>query len=171
MTLEAIIWYGLGTWSTVQRVCSRRATSPLRSGRSCTSPSASSRMAAFHRTSGSMVSLDGGIQLDEVAFPILLAFRLRRENALLDFDPYPMVRGAASYLVNHGPATQQERWEECAGYSPSTLASNIAALICAACFCRERGEEATATFLEEYADFLESHLEEWTTTTEGSLGT
>jgi glucoamylase len=110
-----------------------------------------------------------GIQLDEVAFPILLAFRLQRENALLDFDPYPMVRGAATYLVNHGPATQQERWEECAGYSPSTLASNIAALICAACFCRERGEEATATFLEEYADFLESHLEAWTTTTEGSL--
>ena len=41
------------------------------------------------------------------------------------------------------------------GYSPSTLASNIAALICAACFSRERRDEATATFLEEYADFLE----------------
>ena len=110
-----------------------------------------------------------GIQLDEVAFPILLAFRLQRENALLDFDPYSMVRGAASYLVHHGPATEQERWEENAGYSPSTLSSNIAALICAAWFCRERGEVATARFLEEYADFLECHIEAWTTTTEGSL--
>src|SRR5437016_6222639 len=110
-----------------------------------------------------------GIQLDEVAFPILLAFRLERENALLDFDPYSMVRGAASYLVHHGPATEQERWEENAGYSPSTLASNIAALICAAWFCRERGDVATARFLEEYADFLECHIEAWTTTTEGSL--
>ncbi|MBI3951961.1 MAG: glucan 1,4-alpha-glucosidase [Acidobacteria bacterium] len=110
-----------------------------------------------------------GIQLDEVAFPILLARRLRRENALRDFDPYPMVLRAASYLIRHGPATQQERWEEAGGYSPSTLASNIAALICAACFARERGDEATAQFLEEYADFLECHIEAWTVTTEGTL--
>jgi GH15 family glucan-1,4-alpha-glucosidase len=70
-----------------------------------------------------------GIQLDEVAFPILLAWRLRCENALRDFDPYPMVLRAAAYLVRHGPVTPQERWEEASGYSPSTLASNIAALI------------------------------------------
>lgn len=79
-----------------------------------------------------------GIQLDEVAFPILLAWRLRRDEGLREFDPYPMVLRAASYLIRHGPATQQERWEEAGGYSPSTLASNIAALICAACFARAR---------------------------------
>ncbi len=110
-----------------------------------------------------------GIQLDEVAFPILLAWRLRREDALREFDPYPMVLRAASYLIRHGPATQQERWEEAGGYSPSTLASNIAALICAACFARERGDDPTARFLEDYADFLECHLEAWTVTTEGTL--
>ena len=110
-----------------------------------------------------------GVQLDEVAFPILLAWRLRRENALQDFDPYPMVLRAAAYLVRHGPLTPQERWEEVSGYSPSTLASNIAALICAACFARERGDEPTAKYLEEYADFLECHVESWTVTTEGTL--
>ncbi len=110
-----------------------------------------------------------GIQLDEVAFPVLLAWRLRREGALRDFDPYPMVLQAASYMIRHGPATEQERWEEAGGYSPSTLASNIAALISAACFARERGEAATAQFLEEYADFLECHIEAWTVTTEGTL--
>ncbi|MGH9325560.1 MAG: glycoside hydrolase family 15 protein [Terriglobia bacterium] len=110
-----------------------------------------------------------GIQLDEVAFPILLAWRMRREKALEGFDPYPMVLRAASYLVRHGPVTQQERWEEASGYSPSTLASNIAALICAACFARERHDDATAKFLEEYADFLESHVEGWTVTTDGTL--
>jgi glucoamylase len=110
-----------------------------------------------------------GIQLDEVAFPILLAWRLRRENALQDFDPYPMVVRAAAYLVRHGPVTPQERWEEASGYSPSTLASNIAALICAACFARERGDEPTAKYLEEYADFLECHVESWTVTTQGTL--
>jgi len=110
-----------------------------------------------------------GVQLDEVAFPILLAWRLQRENALQDFDPYPMVLRAAAYLVRHGPLTPQERWEEVSGYSPSTLASNIAALICAACFARERGDDPTAKYLEEYADFLECHVESWTVTTEGTL--
>ena len=110
-----------------------------------------------------------GIQLDEVAFPILLAWRLKRENALQDFDPYPLVLRAAAYLVRHGPVTPQERWEEVSGYSPSTLASNIAALICAACFAREIGDEGTAKYLEEYADFLECHVESWTVTTQGTL--
>jgi glucoamylase len=110
-----------------------------------------------------------GIQLDEVAFPILLALRLSRQNALQDFDPYPMVLKAASYLLRHGPVTQQERWEEASGYSPSTLASNIAALIGAAYFCRQRADKAAAEFLEEYADFLESHVESWTVTTQGTL--
>jgi len=110
-----------------------------------------------------------GIQLDEVAFPIILARRLLREGALEAFDPYPMVLRAAGYLMRHGPATDQERWEEAGGYSPSTLANNIAALICAACFARDRQDDVTATFLEEYADFLEQHLEAWTVTTEGSL--
>ncbi len=110
-----------------------------------------------------------GIQLDQVAFPILLAWRLYRHKALRQFDPYSMVMRAAAYLIRHGPATQQERWEEASGYSPSTLASNIAALICAATYAREGGDENTAQFIEDYADFLESHIEAWTVTTEGTL--
>ena len=110
-----------------------------------------------------------GIQLDEVAFPIILAWSLKSENALEDFDPYPMVMRAAAYLVRHGPVTPEERWEEVSGYSPSTLASNIAALICAACFAREKDDKATAKYLEEYADFLECHVESWTVTTQGTL--
>jgi glucoamylase len=110
-----------------------------------------------------------GIQLDEVAFPIILAWRLQEVGGLEDFDPYPMVLMAARYMMIHGPATQQERWEENSGYSPSTLASNIAALVCAACFARQRDDEATAVFLEEYADFLEAHIEPWTVTNRGTL--
>jgi glucoamylase len=110
-----------------------------------------------------------GIQLDEVAFPILLALRLSQQNALQKVDPYPMVLKAASYLLRHGPVTQQERWEEASGYSPSTLASNIAALIGAAHFCRQRADKAAAEYLEQYADFLESHIDAWTVTTEGTL--
>src|SRR3989304_1724776 len=97
-----------------------------------------------------------GIQLDEVAFPIILAWRLWKAEALGEFDPYPMVKAAAAYLIRQGPMTQQERWEENGGYSPSTLAASIAALVCAADFAKAHGQEITATFLEEYADFLES---------------
>jgi glucoamylase len=110
-----------------------------------------------------------GIQLDEVAFPILLAWRLKRAGALDGFDPYPMVMRAASYLVMEGPVTQQERWEEASGYSPSTLAATIAALICAAELARETDDAATADFLTDYADFLETHLERWTVTSQGEL--
>ncbi len=110
-----------------------------------------------------------GVQLDEVAFPIILAWRLEKAGAIEHFDHYPMVRAAARYLITHGPATPQERWEENSGYSPSTLASNIAALVCAACMARERADEACARYLEEYADFLESHVEAWTVTRGGFL--
>ena len=111
-----------------------------------------------------------GIQLDEIAFPIMLAYRLDRLNALRDFDPMPMVVQAAGTLIALGPKTSQERWEENDGYSPSTLASNIAALICAATLTRERLDDSvTPDFLEQYADFLETKLEEWTVTKQGKL--
>jgi len=110
-----------------------------------------------------------GIQLDEVAFPILLAWHLWKKDALRDFDPYSMVRSAAAYLVRHGPATQQERWEENSGYSPSTLAVSVAALVCAAEFAEARGTQDDATFLLDYADFIESHIESWTVTNDGTL--
>jgi glucoamylase len=109
------------------------------------------------------------IQLDETAFPVILAWRLREAGALQNFDPYPMVLKAAGYLIEHGPVTPQERWEENSGYSPSTLAACIAALVCAAAFARQRGEQSTAQYLEECADFLESHVDPWTVTTDGSI--
>jgi glucoamylase len=110
-----------------------------------------------------------GIQLDEVAFPILLAWKLARVRALRDFDPLPLVIRAVAYLIREGCVTGQERWEENAGYSPSTLAAVIAALTCAAEFLEGAGEKASARFVQEHADFLESHLEDWTVTRRGTV--
>src|SRR5580698_4273393 len=70
--------------------------------------------------------------------------------------------------MRYTPVTQQERWEEAAGYSPSTLAAVIAGLICAADIARDRESLELADYLA-YADWVESHLDEWTTTTEGIL--
>src|SRR5438094_7498669 len=80
-----------------------------------------------------------------------------------------MVRRACGFLIREGPVTAQDRWEEASGYSPSTLAVHITALICAAEFFASRGDDVTAAFVRDYADFLESHLERWTVTTDGSL--
>ena len=110
-----------------------------------------------------------GLQLDEVAFPVLLAGALYRADGLHDFDPTPMVRAAAHFLVQHGPVTEQDRWEEVSGYSPSTLATCIAALTTAAGFLERAGDAGAAEFVQEYADFLESHLERWTVTDRGTL--
>ena len=110
-----------------------------------------------------------GIQLDGVAFPVLLAWRLWKLGALGNFDPYSMVRRACGFLIREGPVTAQDRWEEASGYSPSTLAVHIAALICAAEFFADRGDQGTAEFVRDYADFLESHIERWTVTTQGTL--
>jgi glucoamylase len=108
-------------------------------------------------------------QLDEIAFPVLLAWRLHQLRLLREFDPFVMVKRAAAFLLHSGPISGEERWEEAGGYSPSTLAPVISALICAAAFARVRKDHTAACFLESYADYLHAHLEEWTVTAKGSL--
>jgi glucoamylase len=110
-----------------------------------------------------------GIQLDEVAFPIMLAWRLWKHGDLEKFDVFPFVESAAGFLVRYAPITQQERWEENAGYSPSTLAAVITALVCAADLARAHQAPELGGFLEDYADWIEAHLDEWTTTDDGVL--
>ena len=103
-----------------------------------------------------------GIQLDETAFPILLADALRRANELDGIAVWPAVRRAAGYLARSGPVTSQDRWEEDGGYSPFTLAVTVAGLLAAADFADEAGETTIAAFLRETADIWNSQIERWT---------
>ncbi|HKJ81513.1 MAG TPA: glycoside hydrolase family 15 protein, partial [Ignavibacteriaceae bacterium] len=106
-----------------------------------------------------------GIQMDETAFPILLIDLAYRKGALDEKDVikyWPSVRKAASYLVCNGPVTQQDRWEEDAGYSPFTLAVEIPALLAAADFAEMNNEKETASFLRDTADNWNSSIERWT---------
>lgn len=105
-----------------------------------------------------------GVQLDEVADPIILAWRLDAR------DLYgSVVKPAARYLLEHGPATPQERWEESSGYSPATMASEIAALVLAAQMAEQAGEAAFAQDLLLAADRWNADLEARTYTTTGPL--
>jgi len=153
------------------------ATALLALGQSSTALRALVYLACTQHPDGSFAQnfwIDGtpywrGIQLDEVAFPIILAWRLWKANALERFRVIPFVENAAGFLVRYAPITQQERWEEAAGYSPSTLAAVIAGLVCAADLARAHQAPELAVFLEDYADWIEAHLDEWTTTDDGVL--
>ncbi len=103
-----------------------------------------------------------GIQADETAFAILLADALRRRNALNSFDPWPMVRKAVGFLVSNGPVTQQDRWEENSGYSPFTLAVEVAAMLAAAEFADAADARRMAAYLRETADNWNANIERWT---------
>jgi glucoamylase len=103
-----------------------------------------------------------GIQLDETAFPILLLDLVMRErlatpDAIAGF--WPMVRRAAAFIVRTGPATEQDRWEEDAGFAPSTVAVEIAALLVAADLADAHGEPAAAAYLRETADAWNDAIE------------
>ena len=113
-----------------------------------------------------------GLQMDEAAFPILLVDLLRRNapGSLGDLKRWwPMVRGAASFLVCNGPVTQQDRWEEDAGYSPFTLAVEIAGLLAAADIADEVSQSEIAKYLREVADHWNENVERWTYSTDGDL--
>jgi len=109
----------------------------------------------------------GGLQLDEVALPIVLAWQLDRTDA----DTWTNhVKKAADFVVARGPSTPQERWEEEGGYSPSTIAAEIAGLIAAADIARANGDEDSAAVYTGVADDWQRRVESWTFTTTGPIG-
>ncbi len=106
-----------------------------------------------------------GVQMDECAFPILLVDLAWRERTLPEAelpDLWPMVKQAAGFIVRNGPVTQQDRWEEDGGYSPFTLAVEIAALLAAADLADHVGDTGHAGYLRETADIWNNLIEHWT---------
>lgn len=105
-----------------------------------------------------------GIQLDEAALPVLLVDLLRRErrpDAGTIHGFWPMVRRAAGFIVRNGPATEQDRWEEDSGFSPFTVAAEIAALLIAADLADDCGDPLVASYLRETADTWNDCIESW----------
>jgi glucoamylase len=96
-----------------------------------------------------------GIEMDETALAILLIDLSRRETAITTDEIerfWPMMRRAAEYLTNHGPTTPEDRWEKNGGYSPFTMAAEIAALLVAAEHAAEQGEDRLANEWRATAD-------------------
>lgn len=106
-----------------------------------------------------------GLQLDQVAAPIILAWKLDAVDRYAS-----LVKPAADLLREKGPRTPQERWEENGGYSPATLAAVVAGLFCAADLAERAGDlEGAAAYLAQ-AEEWNAQIENWTLTTSGPLG-
>lgn len=99
-----------------------------------------------------------GIQLDETAFPVLLAAALKTQGALGDVAVDDMVFRALRFLLQEGPATGEDRWEEDSGVNTFTLAVVIAALVEGAEFLDDKAR-ACALMV---ADYWNARLEDWT---------
>lgn len=128
-----------------------------------------------------------GVQLDQTAMPIMLGWKLWKAGLVSDAEMSrmygQMVKPAADFLVDGGtvgllwndrritpPWTQQERWEEQEGYSPSTTAAVIAGLVTAADIARASGDETSAARYLAAADDYESKVEARMFTTGGEWG-
>ncbi|HEV2912494.1 MAG TPA: glucan 1,4-alpha-glucosidase [Pyrinomonadaceae bacterium] len=109
----------------------------------------------------------GGLQMDQVAYPLILAFQLGRADAGAWTKH---IKPAADFLIRHGPMTEQERWEEEKGYSPSTISAEIAGLVCAAELARRNKDEGAAAIYLAAADDWARNLDRWTATATGPHG-
>lgn len=126
------------------------------------------------------------VQLDQVAMPIMLGWQLWKNKVFTDQEIaswyQKMLKPAADFLTNGGdvnldwnrtklvpPWTQQERWEEQPGFSPSTMASIIAGLVTAAEIAQQVGDEESMSNYLKVADEYETSIEAFTFTTQGKL--
>ena len=112
----------------------------------------------------------GGEQMDNISFPQVMAWMLRERG--FDFDDvgygYRNIKRSADYVARNGPESAQERWEEEAGYSPSSIAAEIAGLGCAADIAADEGHDADAVVWQALADEWTDRVGEWTATDTGT---
>ncbi len=99
-----------------------------------------------------------GVQLDEVAFPVLLATRLAGQDALQGIEVSAMITRSLGFIARNGPISQQDRWEEDSGINAFTLSICIAALVEGAAWLDSGGR----MFALALADYWNAHIEDWT---------
>jgi glucoamylase len=107
----------------------------------------------------------GGDQLDETAYPVLMAYLTGLGSDASLWSAH--IKPAADFLVSHGPSFGVERWEEQSGYSVSTIAAEIAGLTAAAAIAKQQGDSADAAVYQATADDFQRNIENWTVTSAG----
>jgi glucoamylase len=109
----------------------------------------------------------GGLQLDETADPILAAWQAGLASDASLYAGH--IKPAADFLVANGPADGVERWEEQSGFSPSTMAAEVAGLVAAAAIARVQHDTASARLFLATADNFRNLILATTVTSDGPL--
>jgi len=111
--------------------------------------------------------IGNGLQMDQVALPIVLAYQLGR----MDRDTWIRhIKPAAEFIVQNGPGTVQDRWEEKPGYSPATIAAEIAGLVCASRVAEVHEDKSEAVGYLKTADDWARKVDRWTAMSDGMYG-
>jgi glucoamylase len=106
-----------------------------------------------------------GLQLDETAFPVLLACALSEREALAGIEVADMVRRAVGFIARTGPVSDQDRWEEDAGINAFTLGICVAAMVAGAPVL----DPPARDFALGLADYWNARMEDWTAVTGTAL--
>jgi glucoamylase len=109
----------------------------------------------------------GGLQLDETADPILAAWQAGLASDASLYTAH--IKPAADFLVANGPADGVERWEEQSGFSPSTMADEVAGLVAAAAIAKVQGDTASQRLFLATADNFRNLILATTVTSDGPL--
>jgi glucoamylase len=107
-----------------------------------------------------------GTQLDEASYPIIMAYQLGMTGSGLYQNH---IKPAADFVIGHGPSFGVERWEEQSGYSPSTIAAEIAGLVAASDIALVNHDKTSAQLWLGVADDWQRSVEGWTVTSTGPL--
>lgn len=105
--------------------------------------------------------IGGGLQMDQVALPLVLAYQLQRSDRKTWLKH---IKPAADFILGKGPYTGQDRWEEKSGYSPATIAAEISGLVCAARIAAINNDKLSASAYLKTADDWAQNVERWTVT-------
>jgi glucoamylase len=96
-----------------------------------------------------------GVQLDEAAFPVLLAAKLREIGEAELPGTRNMVRAAVGFIARTGPSSPQDRWEENPGVSPFTLAAAVSALVAAVPWLADDERQYALSLADDWNERLE----------------
>jgi len=114
----------------------------------------------------------GGLQIDQVAYPIHLFWHLykaagenEKSDLLKEFNS--MLIDALSFIVRYGPWSGQERWEENFGISPSSFAAATAALLIGSEIFKNDSYQGIA---HQWLYRPNDNIHDWTFTTNGFYG-
>ncbi len=107
-------------------------------------------------------------EIDEDAYPLLMAWQAGFAGDTAFYRDH--LRPDADFIVDHGPNYGAERWEEHPGYSPSTLAAEIAGLVAASHLATAAGDPSRARLYMATADDYQRNVKNWTVTTNGPYG-